>query len=108
MTDWVRFRLRPVRSLLDLDIPLIRRRLARLGADIRFEIIDNRASDAMFVTALVSWTNWTESLWRRVKRAFLRLPKVTAFVADEHGEETPIELVGLEDLPRFTVRWDGS
>ncbi len=91
-------------SLLDIDIPLIRRRLTNLQGIDQIEIFDDRATDATFVTIIVTLSNLAEAILAALQKTLLHLPKVTPFIVDEHGKETHIGSISAEEFKKYTKK----
>ena len=89
-------------SLLDIDPPTIVRHLSVLQAVNRLELFDDRASDATFITVIVTLVDTANSSLEMLREALLQLSDVTPFVVDEHGEETPVASISSEELGKYS------
>src|SRR5712692_5107920 len=98
----IQFRIRPVHSLLDIDLPLIERHLKALQVINQVRVFDDRASDATFITAVVTLSDATKSSLMQLREALLRLSGVTTLVVDEHGEETLVQSISAEELKKYS------
>ena len=86
----LQFRLRPTESLLDVDPRRIRKALGGPSKTADLQIIDNRASDATFVTMLVTLAALDPQTLEDLRLALLSVPRVRAFIVDGAGNETAV------------------
>jgi len=94
----IQFRIRPRHSLLDIDIPLIEKKVANIQGIDKFRIYDDRTSDATFITVIIMFTELTKPIVTSVKRAFSQLSNVTPYIIDRHGIEIDINSISDEDF----------
>lgn len=104
----LQIRIRPVHSLLDVDPPGIGERLRALPAVEGVEVFDDRASDAPFVTVLVTLASPSDSALRSLQESLLGLEKVLPCVVDEHGDEFGCGSLEMDVLRRHARDIDSS
>lgn len=92
----VMIRIRPTHSLLDIDVPKIERSLVRVVGRGQVKVIDDRAGDAVFATAVLMVDDFTDSLLAQLREALSRIPRTLATVVDDKGNETPIGSVSAK------------
>jgi hypothetical protein len=102
----IQFRVRPNYSLLDIDIPLIKRKLANVHGVSNIKVFDDRASDANFITVIVTLTEPIEPILSHLKKAFLHLPNVTTFIVNEHGNEFAVSSVSAQDFAGYSREYE--
>jgi hypothetical protein len=95
------FRIRPAESLLDLDPPLIRQAMGAPPGVADLRIFDDRASDATFVTLVVSLAESGPEALAGLRSALLAIPRVTASVVDRAGNEIPVSNMPATELLHF-------
>ncbi len=93
----IQIRIVPSRSILDIDIPLIKERLSQIKDILRLDIFDDRASDATFITLIITFEGNKEA-WARIKDSLLNLPRVRPFIVDEHGNEVSLDSFSDDEL----------
>lgn len=97
----LQIRVKPKNSLLDIDIPLIEKRLTSLADVEEVKIFDDRASDAPFITVVVTLVDSSKDALSSLRACLLHLPKMEPCIVDEHGEEIGCGLLSLKDLKHY-------
>lgn len=94
----IQFRIRPQYSLLNIDIPLIKKTLDQLHGINKVDVFDDRATDATFITVVVTLSELVMAIASLLKKTLLQIPNVTSFVVDEHGKETALQSISDEEM----------
>ncbi len=97
----IQLRIKPKRSLLDIDIPLLRERLATLQGVAEINIFDDRASDATFITVILTLTGLDTESVSRLKKELLHIPKIIPFLVNKQGKEVLVSSMSEEEIIRF-------
>ena len=97
----LQFRMRPTESLFDVDPPRMRKAMGCLPGIQELRIFDDRASDATFVTLVVTLSDSSLRTLQGLKSALLAVPRVRALVVDAKGNETAVAEVSPDDLVVF-------
>ncbi len=98
----LRVRLRPVEALSDLD-PLAADILLREVEGVRdLRVWDERVSDALYLTIFLLVDGLDAKLRSDLENCLVRLPRMTAFVVDGKGDETPVTSADIGDWESAT------
>lgn len=96
-TQTLQLRVRPLTSLLELDIPLIKRMFEKIDGVQSIEIIDNRRGDAFFVTVLLELKEAVTAI-KEIKIIVHSIPGVRFFLVNSHGNESSLISAEIEDV----------
>lgn len=96
----LQLRVRPFSSLLELDIPLIKRMFDNIDGVHSVEIIDNRRGDAFFITVLVELKEAVTAI-KEIKKVIPSIPRVSFFLIDSHGNELSLISTEIEKALRY-------
>ena len=90
------FRVRGIRTMMDIDPPLIEEVLSGIvGAD-RVRVYDDRASDATSATAVLTLEEPTPPQLAEIRRALLSLARVRVMVVDRASRDAEVPLEEIE------------
>lgn len=109
MTTQLRFhfRLKPTRSMQDIDPPRIEAALAGLPAVHVKRIHDDRLSDASFVTLVIELRDPGPADLAALHRALTSLAGVRTYAVSVSGALTSLTGLAPERLPEFSFRAEG-
>jgi hypothetical protein len=94
----VQFRIRPVGSIEDIDPELIRSSLTALEGIHSIDLFDDRASDATFVTVVVTFSSDNKHFLEKVMKTLTQNPEIVPYVVDKKGSTIRLDLTG-ENIP---------
>ena len=102
----LQLRVKGIRSMMDIDLAEIEQRLAALPAVANVTSYDDRASDATFVTFVVTTDGAMASVMVGVRQVFVEMPLVVAQAVFEDGQVVALDAIGPVDWPRLDMeRW---
>jgi hypothetical protein len=89
--------------LLDIDLALIRTRLERLPEIAQVRLFDDIASDATFVTVLITLSESNDAALAALRKVLLKLPRMVPSVVDAQGNEIRSGSFDLAELRKHSV-----
>lgn len=104
LTYKLQFRIRPTRTLLDLEPKRFEKIMAGIEEVDDYRIYDDVVSDATFITIVVSWKAPPSTATLDSLRATLQaVERVRILVVDKGGNETPLADLNAEGQKGFVT-----
>jgi hypothetical protein len=89
--------------LLDIDLALIRTRLESVPEVAQVRLFDDIASDATFVTVLITLSESNDAALASLRQVLFELPHMIPSVVDAQGNEIRSGKFDLAELRRHSV-----
>ncbi|GAB4400867.1 MAG: hypothetical protein OHK0053_22930 [Microscillaceae bacterium] len=97
----IQFRIKPTKSLLDINPPIIEKALANIAQCPPYQIYDDRASDANFVTLVFTFKEDDLHRLPEVQKALLKMRKVCVYVMDQNRNMALIDDLSPAQIQQY-------